>query len=218
MGLRRIDRSKIRVAKLSTPYRIPAHTTTHQTEVARSKFIATVYNVDTIEVARRTLARHREAMPDASHHVYAFRVGFGLSVIEGLSDDGEPSGTSGPPVMNVLRGSELGDVLVVVTRYFGGTLLGTGGLVRAYSEAAALVLKACPTTLKIDYARLLVLIEYPAFTLLKRMLPEYGAQITSETFSDSIQLELTIPALQVEQFAASVHDLTAGAAYIERLA
>jgi uncharacterized YigZ family protein len=156
-------------------------------------------------------------MPDASHHVYAFRVGFGSSVIEGLSDDGEPSGTSGPPVMNVLRGSGLGDTLIVVTRYFGGTLLGTGGLVRAYSEAAALVIKSCPTTLKIDYTRLLLLIEYSAFTVLKRMLPEYEAEIVSESFSDSIELELTIPTLNFDAFESAVTEMTAGSAYIEKL-
>lgn len=156
-------------------------------------------------------------MPDASHHVYAFRVGFGSSVIEGLSDDGEPSGTSGPPVMNVLRGSDLGDALIVITRYFGGTLLGTGGLVRAYSEAAALAIKACPTTLKIEYAHLQILLEYSAFTVFKRILPDYEAEIVSESFSDSIELEVTVPALNVERLIAAVTDLTAGSAYIEQI-
>lgn len=156
-------------------------------------------------------------MPDASHHVYAFRVGFGSSVIEGLSDDGEPSGTSGPPIMNVLRGSELGDTLIVVTRYFGGTLLGTGGLVRAYSEAAALAIKACPTTLKIEYAHLNILIEYSTFTMFKRMLPDYEAEIVSESFSDSIELEVSVPALHVDRLIAAVTDLTSGSAYIERI-
>jgi uncharacterized YigZ family protein len=184
--------------------------------VARSKFIATVYNTDSVDHVRSILSEHRASMPDASHHVYAFRVGFGSSVIEGLSDDGEPSGTSGPPIMNVLRGSELGDTLIVVTRYFGGTLLGTGGLVRAYSEAAALAIKACPTTLKIEYAHLLILIEYTAFTVLKRMLPEYDAEIVSESFSDSIELEVTVPALHADQLTAAITELTAGGAYIER--
>jgi uncharacterized YigZ family protein len=156
-------------------------------------------------------------MSGASHNVYAFRIGFGGSVTEGLSDDGEPSGTSGPPVMAVLRGSDLGDALIVVTRYFGGTLLGTGGLVRAYTEAAALVIKACPTTLKIEYAQLLVLIEYPAFTILKRMLPEYDAVISSESFSDSIELQLTVPALRIDAMIEAITNLTAGGAYIERL-
>ncbi|HRF96950.1 MAG TPA: YigZ family protein, partial [Aggregatilineales bacterium] len=75
--------------------------------------------------------------------------GFGASVTEGMSDDGEPAGTAGPPVLAVVRGSKIGDVSLVVTRYFGGTKLGTGGLVRAYSEAAHIALNSLPTTLKI---------------------------------------------------------------------
>lgn len=138
-------------------------------------------------------------------------------MIEGLSDDGEPSGTSGPPIMNVLRGSELGDTLIVVTRYFGGTLLGTGGLVRAYTEAAALAIKACPKILKVEYVYLLILIEYAAFTVLKRMLPEYDAELVSESFSDSIELKLTVPALNVDRLTAAITEFTAGGAYIQRI-
>lgn len=216
-GLCKIDCGEIRTAKLSIPYLIPAQTTSIQTGVAKSKFSATIYHADSVEAARATLAAHRTTHPEASHHVYAFRVGSGNSVIEGLSDDGEPTGTSGPPVMNVLRGSLLGDVLIVVSRIFGGTLLGTGGLVRAYSEAAALVIKACPTTLKVEYRRLMILIEYPVFTLFKRMLPKYDAEITSESFSSSIELEITIPTLQTEGFIAQLTEMTAGEAYIEAL-
>lgn len=200
---------------MSDPYRIPAASTTIETEVARSRFIATVHFADTVETVRELLAQRRAEMPDASHHVYAFRVGFGNSVIEGLSDDGEPTGTSGPPIMNVLRGSGLGDVLVVVTRYFGGTLLGTGGLVRAYSEAAALALKAVPVDLKIDYAHLTVLVEYPVLTLLKRMLPEYEAEIKSEAFTESVELLVRLPQANAEAFSAAITNMTAGNAYIE---
>ncbi len=99
----------------------------------------------TVDEAKAFLAAVRAEMPDANHHVYAYRVGFGNSVIEGMSDDGEPSGTSGPPVLAVLRGSGIGDVIVVVTRYFGGTKLGTGGLVRAYSEGARAGLESLAT-------------------------------------------------------------------------
>lgn len=200
---------------MSEPYLIPAQTTTIETEVARSRFIATIYNVDSVESARSTLSIHRQLKSDASHHVYAFRVGHGSTTTEGLSDDGEPSGTSGPPVMAVLRGSDLGDTMIVVTRYFGGTLLGTGGLVRAYTEAASLVIKACPTTEKIDYAIVRVLIEYPVFTVLKRMLQEYDAEITDEAFTDSIELALTLPARNADRFSSALTELTAGSAYIE---
>lgn len=202
---------------MSTPYRIPAQQITVETEVSRSRFIATVFNVDSTAAVRDFLQKRRTEMSDANHHVYAFRVGFGNSVIEGLSDDGEPTGTSGPPVMNVLRGSDIGDALVVVTRYFGGTLLGTGGLVRAYSEAAALAIKSCPTTLKIEYANLSVLVEYAALTVLKRILPEYEAEIINEVYTDSVELTVKLPAVNAEKITAAITDMTAGNAYIERL-
>src|ERR671921_1142335 len=92
----------------------------------------------------------RAEMPDAAHHVYAYIVGHGATTTLGMSDDGEPSGTAGRPVMAVLKGSGLGDVALVITRYFGGTLLGTGGLVRAYGDAAKAVLAILPRTEKIE--------------------------------------------------------------------
>src|SRR3954469_1102863 len=116
-------------------YRIPAATTRIENEVSRSRFIATLANAPSFQEARDFIASIRAEMPDANHHVYAFKVGYGSSVIEGMSDDGEPSGTAGPPVLAVLRGADIGDAVLVVTRYFGGTKLGTGGLVHAYGDA-----------------------------------------------------------------------------------
>ncbi len=118
--------------------------------VENSQFIASILNASSVENAKTALAQIRSEMPDASHHVYAFRVGYGNSVIEGMSDDGEPSGTAGPPVLTTLRGADIGDILVVVTRYFGGTKLGTGGLVRAYTDATRTALKTLSTEEKIS--------------------------------------------------------------------
>ncbi len=102
---------------MTAGYRIPANTA--ETEIVRlnSRFIAVAGYVGTVAEAREFIHERRKLHPDASHHVYAFRVGYGNSVQEGVSDDGEPSGTSGPPIMAVLRGSDLGDTVVVVTRY-----------------------------------------------------------------------------------------------------
>jgi uncharacterized YigZ family protein len=200
---------------MPTSYNIPASTTTIEHVVARSRFIATVMFADSVEVARALLAERRVAMSDASHHVYAFRIGHGASVIDGLSDDGEPTGTAGPPIMNVLRGSDLGDALIIVTRYFGGTKLGTGGLVRAYSEAAALVLKECPITLKVFKGRLAVLLPYASLTLLKRILPDYEAEMLSETYSDAAEFTLELPLSRIDALTAALTEMTSGAAIIE---
>lgn len=116
-------------------------------EVKRSHFLARAERADDEDAARAFITRIRSRYPDARHHCSAFIVpqpgtAPGAPAVERSSDDGEPSGTAGQPILEVLRGSGLTGVAVVVTRYFGGTLLGTGGLVRAYSEAAAQALDA----------------------------------------------------------------------------
>ncbi|RRR68314.1 MAG: YigZ family protein, partial [Candidatus Viridilinea halotolerans] len=115
-------------------YPIPAATTRITLQVLNSRFIGTAGYTPSVVAAREFIAAVRGAMPDATHHCYAYLVGYGASVTAGMSDDGEPSGTAGRPMLAVLRGADLGDVTVVATRYFGGTLLGTGGLVRAYGD------------------------------------------------------------------------------------
>ncbi|MFN8422880.1 MAG: YigZ family protein [Anaerolineae bacterium] len=119
-----------------TPYPIPAARTTVTTTAGNSTFVAVLDRADSVEAARAFVAEQRRATPDATHHCYAFAVGFGASVTHGSSDDGEPSGTAGRLILAVVAGSGLGDVVVVVARWFGGTKLGTGGLVRAYTDAA----------------------------------------------------------------------------------
>lgn len=114
-------------------------------EVRRSRFLATVARAEEESAARAMVARVKAAFPDARHHCLAFIIDVpGAQPIERSSDDGEPAGTAGMPMLEVLRGAGLGNVVAVVTRYFGGTLLGTGGLVRAYSDAVASALVGAP--------------------------------------------------------------------------
>ena len=126
---------------MPTPYLIPANEIQRELMVLNSRFIATLTPVFSVEEARAFINRVRVKFGDATHNVPAYIIGGGNSIIENCSDDGEPFGTAGRPALAVLRGSGLGDVAVVVTRYFGGTLLGTGGLVRAYTEATHLVVR-----------------------------------------------------------------------------
>lgn len=114
-------------------------------EVKRSRFLGLAARTDSPEQAREVIASQRTAYPDARHHCTAYIVRVpGANPIMHSSDDGEPSGTAGTPMLNVLRHSGLENVVVVVTRYFGGTLLGTGGLVRAYSDSTRLTLEEAP--------------------------------------------------------------------------
>jgi len=185
---------------MSQRYPIPAQTVRTETTIKRSRFIATLGYANTVVAARTFIQQIRAEMPDATHHVYAFRIGYGGSVIEGLSDYGEPAGTAGKPVMAVIRGADLGDVVIVVTRYFGGTKLGTGGLVRAYSGAAKAALDVLPITEKVTTVPVELTLSYPAYDQVKRLLPEYQAKILDETFAGEVMLRLSVPEDLVTDF------------------
>jgi len=189
---------------MSQRYPIPTKTIHTQTSIKRSRFITTIGYADTVDAARSFIQQVRDEMPDASHHVYAFRVGYGSSVIEGLSDDGEPPGTSGKPVMSVVRGADLGDVVIVVTRYFGGIKLGTGGLVRAYSGAAKDALKTLPIAEKVKRVTIETTMPYHSYQQFKRILAEYDANILDETFASDVTLQFSVPEDHLELLSKRV--------------
>ena len=191
-------------------YPVPVATVRIENEVSRSRFIATLANADTVDAARHFIESIRAEMPDASHHVYAFKVGYGPSVTEGVSDDGEPTGTAGPPTLAVLRGANVGDCVLVVTRYFGGTRLGTGGLVRAYGDAARAVLAAMQTRQKIAFRQVGLTLPYSLYERAKLISAEYGATVDEESFEVEVTLYLTIPADAVTPFSTAIQDLSAG--------
>ena len=195
---------------IQEPYRVPSGFHRTETEVARSRFITSVDRVENAEEARAFIHRIRQEMPDASHHVYAFRAGYGSSVTEGMSDDGEPSGTSGPPVLAVLRGSEIGDVVMVVTRYFGGTKLGTGGLVRAYSEAAHVSINSLPTEEKIEKRLLGLEVPYSLFDQVKLLIAAHDGEIEDETFAVDVTVLVRFAVADIDAFSAELAELSAG--------
>lgn len=191
-------------------YLVPAATVRVETVVVNSRFITLAGRVETIETAKAFIAAVRAEFPDANHHVYAFRVGHGSSVIDGVSDDGEPSGTSGPPVLAVLRGSDIGDIAIVVTRYFGGTKLGTGGLTRAYGEAARTVLAEMPLERKIAWSKLAADMPYSLYELVNRLLPTYEAVVEDQEFGALVTLYFRVPAAHVGALSAAIVELSSG--------
>ena len=195
---------------MSSKYKRPAET--HRTEIVviNSRFITTIARADTPEAARAFIHNIRTEMPDASHHVYAFRAGYGNSVIEGMSDDGEPAGTAGPPTLAVIRGTDIGDIVLVTTRYFGGTKLGIGGLVRAYTESAQTALNSLKTTLKTSKIQLGMDMAYTHFEVVKRLIANYEATIDDETFAGAVSLITTLLEEDVETFKAELTNLTSG--------
>lgn len=196
---------------MSESYYRPAET--HRTEitVVNSRFITTAGCAETPDAARTFIQQIRDEMPDASHHVYAFRAGYGNSITEGMSDDGEPAGTSGPPTLAVVRGSDIGDIVLVTARYFGGTKLGTGGLVRAYTEAAQTVLATLPTEWKAPRLQIGMDLPYSLYDPVKRLLSTYDdIHIDDEIFTGDISLIVTILRDDLRVIQAAVTELSAG--------
>jgi uncharacterized YigZ family protein len=191
-------------------YLVPAETARIENVVVNSRFIATIGRADTVAEAKAFIQSVRDEMPDATHHVYAFKVGYGASITEGMSDDGEPSGTSGPPILAVLRGADVGNVVIVVTRYFGGTKLGTGGLVRAYSGAAKDALAALPVEMKIEKHYIGITIAYTFYERLKLLLADHHAEIDSEEFDAEVTVYAYLPIDQLDSLTSALQNLTAG--------
>lgn len=193
-----------------TTYRRPAAPYRSELWVSKSHFITAVERATTVEAARQFISTIRQEFPDASHHVYAFCIGYGNSVTEGMSDDGEPSGTSGPPTLAILRGADLGDVVLVTTRYFGGIKLGTGGLVRAYSEAARTALASIQTELKAPKVQFGIDMPYTLYEPVRKLVEQYCGTIDDVIFSGDVSLIATLLAQDMDAFQAELTDLSSG--------
>jgi uncharacterized YigZ family protein len=191
-------------------YPVPARQTRVELRFGNSRFIGTVDDAATVARARRFIESIRARYPDASHHVYAFAVGHGASVTHGMGDDGEPAGTAGRPTLAVVQGADLGDVVLVTTRYFGGTKLGTGGLVRAYTATAQQALAAVPRARRVALCRFDARVGYEHYALCRRLLEEGGASIQTESFGREVALGGTCPADQAKRLDAAVGQATSG--------
>jgi uncharacterized YigZ family protein len=189
---------------------VPLEPVRAETVVVNSRFIASLSPASSVEEARAFIAAIRAEFPDATHNVPAFIVGGGRSVTEFCSDDGEPSGTSGRPLLAVLKGSGLGDLAVVVTRYFGGTLLGTGGLVKAYGEAGKLVLAKARRAALVETDRLEFELPYQLFDRLRLMVAGLGASVVEEKFEEVVRLAVEVASCDRASFEEGLRELSSG--------
>ena len=178
--------------------------------VTNSRFIATLAPAFSMEEARAFIAHTRAEFADASHNVPAFILGGGNTITEFCSDDGEPAGTAGKPALAVLRGSGLGDVAVVITRYFGGTLLGTGGLVRAYTEATQQVVNAVKRGQRVMVNVSMLAIPYNLLERVRLMTNRNNGEVLSEDFAGDITLTLQFPVVAFDGFQNELRELSAG--------
>ncbi len=191
-------------------YPVPLHAIRYEITISNSRFIASLAPVFTVEEAKAYVARIKAEFPDASHHVPVYLIGHGSTEIAHCSDAGEPSGTAGRPALAVLRGSGLGDVAVVVTRYFGGTKLGKGGLVRAYSEAVRRVVEATPRGEKVSTYTLMIAFQYTYLERIRLLLKNQQGSVLDEDFSTEVTLTARLKVENLQAFQAALSDLTKG--------
>lgn len=200
---------------MSEPYLIPAEEIRREHSVANSRFIATLAPVASSGEARDFIARIRKEFSDATHNVPAYLIGGGNTYTDYCSDDGEPAGTAGRPALAVLRGSGLGDVVVVVTRYFGGTLLGKGGLVRAYTESTQMAVNAVPRARRQQVQVAMLALPYNLLERIRLLIDRCHGDIMDEDFAADITVTFRLPIENVADFQADLSELSAGALQME---
>ena len=181
----------------------------------KSRFIATVRLVESEEEALSFIEEMRKKYWDARHNCYAYTIGSNRELTR-CSDDGEPSGTAGRPMLDVLLGENLYNTAVVVTRYFGGVLLGTGGLVRAYSAAVQEGLRASTVIEKVRGIVLSVTTDYTGIGKLQYIAGERGLPILESEYTDKVVLKLLVPFAQTEAVQKAITESSNGRAIMEK--
>jgi uncharacterized YigZ family protein len=196
-------------------YPIPASEARIELQVKNSRFIGRAGFTSSVAEAKAFIEKVKTEEPGCTHAVYAFAVGHGTSVTHGMSDAGEPSGTAGRPALAVVKGSGLGDVTVVIVRYFGGTKLGTGGLVKAYTETAQQALAALSITEKVEQHLVEVTIPYALYESITRLVEIHGGRMETEEFATDIKLRLIFVADDLPAFQAALAQATSGQVSVE---
>lgn len=189
---------------------IPACRVENSFVESNSRFITNAAPAFSVDAAHSFISSIKDKYPDASHHVPAFLIGHGSATIAHCSDDGEPSGTAGKPALSVLQGSGLGDIAVVITRYFGGTKLGTGGLVRAYSDSVRQILEKITLARKVSTTTVMCVVEYALYEQAKLLVCHHDGQIKDQSFGADVTLTLRFADEYFDSFKQRMIDLTSG--------
>ncbi|MGB1200496.1 YigZ family protein [Cognaticolwellia aestuarii] len=196
---------------MSTPYEIAAEAVIDETIVTRSRFICYLNPCTSAADAKVFIKSLQIIHPQASHHCYAFIAGRPEnSQLYGFSDDGEPSGTAGKPMLSMLIGSQIGEVCAVVVRYFGGTKLGPGGLQRAYGGSVKQALALLPTKIKIPMVRKTLACQYNQMNDVLYYLGQFGGEIIQQDYNENIVLTLSLPDEKLALFQQQLQTMSAG--------
>ncbi|AOW84047.1 YigZ family protein [Vibrio mimicus] len=187
------------------PYLIPAESTQFEEEIKKSLFITYLAHTPGIDSAKAFVEEIKRLHSDARHNCWAFVAGRPQdSMLWGFSDDGEPSGTAGKPILAQLTGSGVGEITAVVTRYYGGVLLGTGGLVKAYGGGVQQALKRLQTIEKKITTSVHLTLDYAMIPLLHSLMAQFSATEMEAHYNEQVQLVVELEALQCDAFIQAV--------------
>lgn len=204
---------------MSVPARYPIPARIHRVEetIQRSRFVTTVAHAPDAEAAQAFVQRVREEFPDASHHCWAFVAGPpGSTTHIGMSDDGEPHGTAGRPMLTTLLHGGVGEVVAVCARWFGGTKLGTGGLGRAYAGGVKLALESLPTEERVDRVAVKITVGYGDVDALQRIMEELDIVVETEEYGADVRYGCAVPVPALGEFERLVAEATRGGGRVER--
>jgi uncharacterized YigZ family protein len=181
-------------------YQAPVKSTRCHFTVSGSRFIANLIPVASEEAVNAALALIRAEFPDATHHTYAYRIGAGRALVERSSDDREPAGTAGSPMLQVLQGGNISDALIIATRYFGGTKLGIGGLIRAYRDCARLPLAEAVLAMREPLSLIFLTLRYEDLGAVSRHLETLSGTVVNVDYSASVTMQVQLPTRSSEEF------------------
>jgi uncharacterized YigZ family protein len=195
----------------ATRYPVPARTHRIEQEIRRSRFITTLGRAASAAEAAAFVSQVSAEFPDATHNCWAYVAGPpGNTDRIGMSDAGEPHGTAGRPMLNALLHARVGEVVAVVTRYFGGTKLGTGGLVRAYAGGVQQALETLPLAERVEMVELALVVDYGRLSALQQLFTAFEVEVLSQAFDTDARYRVQLPDSQVEGFRTAVLEATRG--------
>ncbi|AWP54325.1 TPA: YigZ family protein [Haemophilus influenzae] len=199
-------------------YLVPKSAVVFEEEIKKSRFITYLQHTEGLEDARAFWVKIKQKHSNARHHCWAAVAGKPTDSLQlGFSDDGEPAGTAGKPMLSALQGSQLGEISAVVVRYYGGILLGTGGLVRAYGNGVQQALKLIEREIKVERTIFKLDCDYGQLNLVQQLCEKYQVEILSQDFQANIHLILGISEKTIEEFSSALTEKSSGRLVIQLL-
>jgi uncharacterized YigZ family protein len=190
------------------------HNAMVETVEKKSRFISFAIKIETEKEALSELEKIKSSYPDATHHTYAYVINDKGVLYQRYSDDKEPSGTAGLPILDVLKKNRIENVLIIVVRYFGGTLLGTGGLVRAYSQSAKAAIEQAELAIRADCAVFVLTADYSSYEKLKRIIEEHT--VMDVIYGEQVVVRFAVEDLKAEEQIGKIYELVNSKCIIER--